>query len=156
MYKRQAEKKARDEADAGGAAASALEADLRAAKAELADARRASRRAETAATKLAARVADLERQRVDGWKAGKAAKPPRAAPAAAPERDLESRLASMQSEFEELRARLRPRDPDPEKDEDDEPVAFPTSVRRPLSPLRAELLELALHCLLYTSPSPRD
>ncbi len=136
---RAAEKKARDEADAGGAAASALEADLRAAKAELADARRASRRAETAATKLAARVADLERQRVDGSKAGKAAKPPRAAPAAAPERDLESRLASMQSEFEELRARLRARDRDPEQDEDDEPVRFPTSVRRPLSPLRAAL-----------------
>jgi len=136
---RAAEKKARDEADAGGAAASALEADLHAAKAELADARRASRRAETAATKLAARVADLERQRVDGSKAGKAAKPPRAAPAAAPERDLESRLASMQSEFEELRARLRARERDPEQDEDDEPVRFPTSVRRPLSPLRAAL-----------------
>ena len=134
---RAAEKKARDEADARGAAASALEADLRAAKAELADARRASRRADTAATNLAARVADLERQRVHGSKAGKVAKPPRAAPAAAPERDLESRLASMQSEFEELRARLRARDP--EQDEDDEPVRFPTSVRRPLSPLRAAL-----------------
>ena len=138
---RAAEKAARDAADAADAASSALERDLRVARAELADARRGARRAETAATKLAARVADLERESPDGagGDRGRAGKLPRAARGGAPgaARDppsLESRLASMQSEFEELRARLRAQELG--EDEDDEPEAFPTSVRRPLSPLR--------------------
>ena len=54
----------------------------------LADARRASRRADTAATNLAARVADLERQRVHGSRRS-VASTPRRPPAAAPERDLD-------------------------------------------------------------------